>query len=110
MMEQTDRVSSGNLSLLEHREVETSQFALQEALEDIVAPKLETEFVAWQSGLRHHQVGGSNLKAIANMHGFVQQARDREVLAEHPPGQLHLGKLLLPERVVLRWIGIDGLL
>src|SRR5258708_18940658 len=109
-MQQPDGISSSHLALLEHREVEPRQLALQESFEDIVAPKLEAELVARQPWLRHHHVGGSHLKTITNMRGFVQQALDREVLAEHPPGDFHLRKLLPPERVVLRWIGIDSLL
>src|SRR5207248_8298798 len=101
-------VSGSHLALLEHCEVETRQLALQKALEDVVASKLEAELVAGQPGLRHHQVGGADLKAIANMHAFVQQSLDRQVLAEHAPGQFHLRKLLSPERVVFGRIGIDG--
>src|SRR5712692_11055034 len=109
-VQQPDGLSSSHLALLEHREVEPRQLALQKSLEDVVAPKLEAELIARQPGLRHHHVGGSDLKMIANMHGFVQQTLDREVLAEHPPGQSHLRKLLPPERVVLPWIGINSLL
>src|SRR5260370_2267019 len=109
-MQQPDGLSSSHLALLKHREVEPGQLALQESFEDIVAPKLEAKLIAPQPGLRHHHVSGSDLKTITNMHGFVQQALDREVLAEHPPGDYHLRKFLPPERVVLPRIGIDTLL
>src|SRR5260370_9491753 len=109
-MQQPDGISSSHLAFLEHREVEPRQLALQESFEDIVAPKLEAELIARQPGLRHHHVGGSHLKTISNMYGFVQQTLDREVLAEHPPGDFHLRKLLPPEPAVLRWIAIHTLL
>src|SRR5216683_3164710 len=45
---------------------------------------------------------------IPYMHSLVQQARDREILTKHSPGQIHFWKLLPPERVVFGWISIDG--
>src|SRR5438034_2740270 len=83
---------------------------MQESLENIVTPKLETKLITWHPGLLHHQFGRSNLEMVANMYSFFQKPCDCEVLTEHPPGQFHLRKLLSPERVMVRWISIDGLL
>jgi hypothetical protein len=109
-LEQCNLIPGGNLSLLEYCKVEARQTALKEALENIVASKLEAEFVAGHSGLCDYHLGRSNLKAVSDMYGFIQQTLDREVLPEHAPWEVHFRKLLPPEVVVFGWIGIDSLL
>src|SRR5438270_11153290 len=106
-MQQADRVSSSDLSLLKHCKVETGHPTPQESLLDIVTPKLDAKLVARKSGLGHHQFGRSNLKLVANMYCIFKKSCERQVLTKHPPGQFHLWKLLSPERVMFRWISID---
>jgi hypothetical protein len=63
-----DHISRTNFTFLHHRKVDATQAAAQKPLHHIVSPKLEVELKAGKSGLRHHDFGSANAKAIANIH------------------------------------------
>jgi hypothetical protein len=77
------------------------------SLDDIVATKFQAKLEAWHSRLGDDELSGADAKPVANLHGILQQAFGREILAEHAPRQCHVWKLAMPMYVVFRRIGVD---
>src|SRR5438477_363763 len=53
---------------------------------------------------------GADLKAVADVNRFLNQAFRREVLTENPVRKVCSRKFLAPRWVMLRWIRVNGLI
>ena len=107
---QLDRIASCDFPFFENGTVKPGATTLQEPLHHVRTVEANTKFKAGHARLGHHELCRADAKAITNMNCFFKQPRSCEVFAEDSPGEVHTRKLPAPERVMLRWIGVNSLI
>src|SRR3989442_622551 len=107
---QLNRIAGRHFSLLRDRHVEAGLAAAQKALHHVRAAKPDAELEARHARLRNYELSRTSPQAVSDVNRFLDYTFGREILSEHPPGKVHAGKFLAPERIMLRWVDIDSLI
>ncbi len=107
-LDRNDGIAGLEDALLKDPEVKSGPAAMKKALDDVVALKFCREFETGQAWLRDLEHGRADSQLIPDTEALFVQTFDGQVLAKCSPWQV-LAKFLLPERIVLGRIGINGL-
>src|SRR5438552_18447243 len=102
-------ITAADLALLNNRYVETWPASRNEAFEHVLAGETNAELEAGLPRLRHLELRGADLKAIADADHRLDETFSREVLAEDAPRQIHAGEPAAPVPVVFGRIDVHGL-
>src|SRR2546428_1193855 len=95
-LDQLNGVPGFNRPFAHDGDVETRPTTGEEALDDVLSSELYAEFVARQAGFGDYHFRRTHTKPITNVESVLPQPLGGQVLAEHPPGQLHLREFPAP--------------
>lgn len=103
-----DSIAGSERTLLEHACIEPRSAAVQESLDDIVAPEFCGQLEAGQPWLRDLQHRSSDFHAVTNTDRIFQYSLDSQVLSERSPVGKSALEFPFPEFIMLAWIQVDG--
>src|SRR5262249_25059338 len=106
---QLELITGPDFAFLRNRQIESRPFAGQESSDNVSSSKANAEFVTGHARLRDHYFRRAHLEWIGDSSFRFLQARSREVLAKHSPGQIHIRQFPAPKFIVLRGVEIDSL-
>src|SRR5437867_2477052 len=85
-----NRIPRRDLPLPRDPEVEPGPPAVEEPVDDVLAPEPDPELEAREARVRRLEDRGPYAIPVAYLHVRLEEALRREVLPEHPPRQVHV--------------------
>ena len=106
-MNQLYGISSGDFTLLNHRQIKSIPPAGYHSLAHICATEFGSKLLTWHARLLHHQDRRPEAKLVSNIDNVFVHTLRRDVLSQHPPWHLQPRVGVLPEAVMFGGIRVN---